>query len=207
MKLTRIIAIRHGETNWNVVSRIQGHLDIELNDHGRWQAQQLTHALRHEVIDAVYCSDLSRARETAQAFCSSLGLTPQEVRALRERHFGDFEGLTWTELEAQFPSDSQAWKSRDPDWLPPNGESLSQLRERIQTCLSELASAHADQQIVVVTHGGVLDVLYRIATHQFDASPRTWTLGNTAINRLLWSSEGLHLVGWGDQRHLEVDPS
>ncbi len=204
MKLTRIIAIRHGETDWNVDTRIQGHLDIELNDKGRWQAEQLGRALTHESIDAVYCSDLSRAHATAHTLAQALGLTPTVVPALRERHFGQFEGLSWQELEAQFPVDSQAWKSRDPVWSPPKGESLAQLRVRIETCIADLAKRHADQQIAVVTHGGVLDVLYRVATHQFDPSPRTWALGNTYINRLLWSSEGLHLVGWGDHTHLEL---
>ena len=180
MKLTRIIAIRHGETNWNVITRIQGHLDIELNDKGRWQAEQLAAALSHEPIDAVYCSDLSRAHDTAKALATPLGLTPNVIPELRERHFGDFEGLTWQELEDKFPIECKAWKSRDPHWLPPKGESL------------------------MVTLGGVLDVLYRIATHQFDTSPRTWALGNTYINRLMWSSEGLHLVGWGDHSHLEL---
>jgi probable phosphoglycerate mutase len=203
MKLTRIIAIRHGETHWNVDTRIQGHLDIALNDTGHWQAEQLARALAHEAIDAVYCSDLSRAHDTAVALAKSLHLTPTVVPALRERHFGEFEGLTWKELEEQFPAQSQAWKSRDPAWLPPQGESLNQLRVRIEACIQELAQRHGDQQIVVVTHGGVLDVLYRVATHQFDPSPRTWALGNTYINRLLWSSEGLHLVGWGDHAHLE----
>ena len=204
MKLTRIIAIRHGETNWNVIARIQGHLDIELNDKGRWQAEQLAAALSHEPIDAVYCSDLSRAHDTAKALATPLGLTPNVIPELRERHFGDFEGLTWQELEDKFPIECKAWKSRDPHWLPPKGESLIQLRARIEASIAELASRHTAQQIVVVTHGGVLDVLYRIATHQFDTSPRTWALGNTYINRLMWSSEGLHLVGWGDHSHLEL---
>ena len=204
MKLTRIIAIRHGETSWNVITRIQGHLDIDLNDKGRWQAEQLASALSHENIDAVYCSDLSRAHDTAKALATPKGLSPHVVPALRERHFGEFEGLTWQELEERFPQESKAWKSRDPHWVPPKGESLTQLRTRIEACIEELAARHTEQQIVIVTHGGVLDVLYRIATHQFDTSPRTWALGNTYINRLMWSTEGLHLVGWGDHSHLEL---
>jgi len=203
MQSTRIIAIRHGETDWNVQTRIQGHIDIELNAHGVWQASRLPLGLAHEEIAHVYTSDLSRAKMTAHAFAKPMGLATTEVRDLRERHFGVFEGITWQELEERHPSEARAWKSRDPHWTPAEGESLEMLRARIVNVIERLASQHLGEQIAMVTHGGVLDVLYRLATHQFDQSPRTWTLGNTFINRLLWSKEGLHLVGWGDNAHLE----
>lgn len=202
MNATRIIAIRHGETDWNVQTRIQGHIDIDLNSHGLWQASQLPLGLAHESISQVYTSDLSRAKVTAQSFAQPLGLPVREEKALRERHFGIFEGITWQELEEQHPAAARAWKSRDPHWIPEKGESLEMLRLRIVHAINRLASAHRGEQIAIVTHGGVLDVLYRLATRQFDPSPRTWSLGNTFINRLLWSDEGLHVVGWGDDAHL-----
>jgi probable phosphoglycerate mutase len=87
---------------------------------------------------------------------------------------------------------------------PQGGESLLTLRERIVNTVNELASRHPGQQIVVVAHGGVLDILYRAATRLDLQAPRTWGLTNTAVNRLLWTSEGLSLVGWGDTSHLEV---
>ena len=93
-----------------------------------------------------------------------------------------------------------------PPLGPPQGESLEMLRLRVVTSIHRLAAKHLGEQIAIVTHGGVLDILYRVATHQFDQSPRTWSLGNTFINRLLWSNEGLHLVGWGDNAHLEHVP-
>jgi len=203
MHATRIIAIRHGETDWNVQTRIQGHIDIDLNSHGLWQASQLPQSLAHEDIAKVYTSDLSRAKVTAASFANPLGLELIEEPQLRERHFGVFEGITWQELEERHPEQAQAWKSRDPHWTPPEGESLEILRARIVGVINRLAAQHLGEQIAIVTHGGVLDVLYRVATHQFDTSPRTWSLGNTFINRLLWSDGGLHLVGWGDQAHLE----
>jgi probable phosphoglycerate mutase len=85
---------------------------------------------------------------------------------------------------------------------------LLQLRERIAQCVHELAQQHTGEQIVLVAHGGVMDVLYRLSTGQSTQAPRTWHLGNAAINRLLWTPQGLSLVGWGDVSHFEdVDNS
>jgi probable phosphoglycerate mutase len=207
MEATRILAIRHGETAWNVDTRIQGQLDIGLNDTGRWQAQRTAQALAHEDIAAVYSSDLSRAFETAQTIANALSLRGalQVVPhlGLRERHFGHFQGKTWAEIETHWPDDARKWRQRDPAWSPIEGESLLQLRERIAQCVHELAHQHKGEQIVLVAHGGVMDVLYRLATGQSTQAPRTWHLGNAAINRLLWTPQGLSLVGWGDVSHFE----
>jgi probable phosphoglycerate mutase len=207
MEATRILAIRHGETAWNVDTRIQGQLDIGLNDTGRWQAQRTAQALAHEDIAAVYSSDLSRAFETAQTIANALSArgASQVVPhlGLRERHFGHFQGKTWAEIETHWPDDAQRWRQRDPAWSPVEGESLLQLRERIAQCVHALAQQHTGEQIVLVAHGGVMDVLYRLSTGQSTQAPRTWHLGNAAINRLLWTPQGLSLVGWGDVSHFE----
>ena len=204
---TRILAIRHGETAWNVDTRIQGHLDIPLNDKGRWQAQRLARALAAgDPIHAVYSSDLQRAQETAQAIASATGAPLAIHPGLRERGFGLFEGKTYVEIEQTWPEESEHWRRRTPDWLPPQGgESLLQVRARILHTLQALSAPHTGQQIVLVAHGGVLDQLYRLATGQDLQAPRTWQLGNTAVNRLLWTPEGLSLVGWADTSHLEDD--
>jgi probable phosphoglycerate mutase len=205
METTRIIAIRHGETAWNVDTRIQGQTDIGLNDKGHWQARQAAAALAHEPIAAIYTSDLSRAHDTARAIAQVQGLTPQTEVGLRERAFGIFEKRTWSEIESLWPDDARQWRERVPDWAPAEGESLLALRERIQQLTHALAARHVGEQIVLVAHGGVMDILYRLATQQALQAPRTWTLGNANINRLLWSPQGLSLVGWGDARHLETD--
>ena len=205
METTRIIAIRHGETAWNVDTRIQGQTDIGLNDKGHWQARQAAAALAHEPIAAIYTSDLSRAHDTARAIAQVQGLTPQTEVGLRERAFGIFEKRTWAEIESLWPDDARQWRERVPEWAPAEGESLLALRERIQHLTHALAARHVGEQIVLVAHGGVMDILYRLATQQALQAPRTWTLGNANINRLLWSPQGLSLVGWGDARHLETD--
>jgi len=204
MDATRIIAIRHGETAWNVDTRIQGQLDVPLNDTGRWQAQRLARALAaREPIDVVYTSDLLRAWETARAVSETTGAPVVTDEGLRERGFGVFQGKTFAEIEAALPEESLRWRKRDPFWAPEGGESLTTMRRRVVETLHTLASRHAGEQIVLVAHGGVLDLLYRAATGQGLQAPRTWLVGNAAINRLLWTPEGLSLVGWSDTSHLE----
>ena len=202
---TRIIAIRHGETAWNVSTRIQGHLDIGLNETGRWQAHRVALALAGEPIAALYSSDLLRAWDTALSIANATGLPVQTVEGLRERGFGVFEGKTFQEVEAQWPEQALRWRKREPAFEPGGGESLLRFRERITLATQGLAAQHPGQQIVMVAHGGVMDVLYRAATRQEIQAPRTWDLGNATINRLLWTPEGLSLVGWADTQHLDDD--
>lgn len=204
MHVTRIIAIRHGETAWNVDTRIQGHLDIPLNDVGQWQAQQAAAALAGESIDAVYASDLKRAYATAEAIAKVSNAPLVANEALRERSFGDFQGRTFAQIEAESPEDALRWRKRDPEFVPAGGgESLTMLRTRIDAVVNQLAAKHPGGQIVLVAHGGVMDVLYRLATRLDLKAPRTWELTNAAINRLLWTPDsGLSLVGWADTQHL-----
>jgi probable phosphoglycerate mutase len=203
MLATRLIAIRHGETAWNVATRLQGHLDIELNSKGVWQAGQVAQALAGEPIDAVYASDLLRAWQTANAIVQAIDAPLIANPGLRERGFGTFEGKTYAEIATEWPDQSELWRKRVPDWSPPGGESLVAMRERISDTVKTLAEQHIGGQIVLVAHGGVMDILYRLATGQELQAPRSWHLGNAAINRLLWTPHGLTLVGWADTSHLE----
>ena len=204
MDATRLIVVRHGETAWNVDTRIQGHLDIPLNATGLWQARQLGDALAGEAISAIYTSDLLRARRTAQAVADATGAALVDEPGLRERAFGSFQGRTFAEVETEHPEQARRWRQRDPDYAPQGGESLRVLRERVIDTTHRLAARHPGGLVLLVTHGGVLDVLYRAATRQDIQAPRTWQLGNAAINRLLWThGHGLSLVGWADTQHLE----
>ena len=202
---TRIIAIRHGETAWNVDTRIQGQLDIGLNGAGRWQAHRLAMALAGESIDAIYSSDLLRAWDTAMSVAGAVGREVQTDEGLRERGFGVFEGKTFQQIADLWPDQSLLWRKRDPVFAPQGGESLVDFRQRVTSAVARLAAPHQGQQIVLVAHGGVMDVLYRAATRQEIQAPRTWDLGNAAINRLLWTPEGLSIVGWADTHHLDDD--
>jgi 2,3-bisphosphoglycerate-dependent phosphoglycerate mutase len=203
-RLTRITAIRHGETAWNVDTRIQGQLDISLNEKGRWQADQTGAALASERIDAIVSSDLSRAYETALAIAKPHGMTVQVDQGLREREFGFFQGKTFAEIEAQHPQEALLWRKRVPDFAPQGGESLINFRERVAQCLHRLAAQFSGQHLVIVSHGGVMDILYREATGLDLDAPRSWQLGNASINRVLWNCEHLSLVGWSDTSHLSA---
>ena len=205
-QITRVLAIRHGETAWNVDTRIQGQLDIPLNDTGRWQAHRLALAVAEEGIDAVYASDLLRALETAQAVATGCGRSIVTDTGLRERGFGEFEGLTFKEIEQRWPEQSERWRKRDPGFGPQGGEVLMDFYTRCVHTVTRLAKAHPGQTIAVVAHGGVMDCLYRAATRLDLQAPRSWQLGNASINRLLYTPQGFTLVGWSDTWHLE-DPS
>lgn len=203
MELTRLIAVRHGETAWNADLRIQGHLDIALNDTGLWQARQAAQALAQESVSMIYASDLARAWDTAQAIARPHGVAVAPEPGLRERAFGSFEGRTFAEIEASQPDEARRWRTRDPEFAPEGGESLVDFRRRITRVTARIAARHLGGLVVLVAHGGVMDVLYRSATGQDLQAPRTWALGNAAINRLLWTPQGLTLVGWGDTTHLD----
>ena len=202
-RVTHILAIRHGETAWNVDTRIQGQIDIPLNENGHWQAQRLSQALAGQRLDAVYASDLQRAHETATHLAETLGLAVRVDRGLRERAFGRFEGMTQSEIESKWPDDARRWRQREPDFGPEGGERLTEFYERCVNTALRLAEEHPGQTIALVAHGGVLDCLYRAAARIDLQAPRTWKVANASINRLLHTSEGLNLVGWADTQHLE----
>lgn len=207
MDATRIIAVRHGETAWNADTRIQGQLDIGLNDKGRWQAERVGAALAEEDLQHIYASDLQRAHSTAQAIAARAqhpsARSVKLHRGLRERKFGTFEGQTYADIEARWPEEARRWRQRDPHFAPGDGETPTQMMERVRNAVHEIAARHVGEHIVLVAHGGVLDMLYRLATGQGVQAPRTWELGNAAINRMLWCEGELTLVGWGDVRHLD----
>lgn len=203
-RTTLLFALRHGETAWNVEQRIQGQLDTPLNDTGRWQAEQLGAALADAGVQAIFSSDLQRAGDTAAPLAARLGLPVQTDPALRERHFGQWQGSTYPELEQRYPEETRAWRRRDPDFGPPGGETLAAFHERAIAAYTRLAQAHAGQVLAVFAHGGLLDSLYRAATGQALQAPRSWLSANARVNRLLYTGEGFTVVGWNDDSHLQA---
>ena len=188
-------AVRHGETAWNVDTRIQGHLDIPSTTpaagrRARWPG------LADEPLSHLRQRPAAR-HATAQAIADATGAPLVLEPGLRERSFGTFEGRTFAEIEAELPEQARRWRQRDPHFAPRGGETLTELRERIRHHAPAGRAAHGEL-IVLVAHGGVLDALYRLATGQDLQTPRTWQLTNALINRLLWTPHGLTLVGWAD---------
>ncbi len=166
--MTEILLIRHGETAWNVAMRLQGHLDIPLNEQGERQAAALGAHLQDEVLDAIVSSDLRRASQTAREIARRQGLPLHLDRGLRERCFGGFENLHYGEIERRYPQEFAAWKARDIDAvLPPGerpGETLRQFHERAIATILRLARRHRGRRIALVAHSGVLESAY-LAAH------------------------------------------
>ena len=201
--LTRIVAVRHGETTWNAEMRMQGQLDTPLSARGRWQAGRAAESLAGEGIEAIFASDLERAYDTAQALATRLGLSIETDVGLRERSFGVFQGHLYADIDLRWPEQAARWRHHDPDFGPEDGETLREFSARAVAACTRIAAAHPGRSIAIVTHGGVLDCLYRAAAGVDLSAPRSWELGNAAINRLLYTPRGFTLVGWSDTGHLE----
>lgn len=200
---TTLCLIRHGETAWNAERRIQGQLDIPLNANGESQAQATANALQGQAFDAAYCSDLSRAHATAQAAADRLGIALTPEPQLRERHYGIFQGLTYAEAEQRYPQDFARHSTRDPLYtLPEGGESLTHLAARIHAVIDRIAHMHAGGRVLIVTHGGVLDIVNRMATGKPLSTERDFVLPNAALNWIVREPAGWRVLSWADQRHL-----
>ena len=201
---TQLLLIRHGETAWNAEHRIQGQLDIPLSPLGVLQATRLAECLANEAIDAVYSSGQSRAWLTAAPVAARLGLDVIAEPRLRERSFGIFEGLTLDEIAARYPAEFKKWRERDPAWRPEGGESGQQLIDRVLSAVVDIGTEHAGQTVVLVSHGGVLDVVYRAARVLEWHAPREHQMLNAAVNRLTAAASPLALSidHWGDVAHL-----
>lgn len=200
--VTRLCLVRHGETAWNADRRLQGHIDVALNEVGREQAAATAACLPPGLFAACYSSDLQRAFETALLAGAAAGLTPSKTPALRERHYGCFQGLTYAEAKQRFPEVYARFEARDPDFeFPDGGESLQAFSARVRTALDAIVLRHAGACVLVVTHGGVLDVVHRLATGKSLTAPRDFTIPNAALNWV--RHEGAWaLESWGDAAHL-----
>jgi probable phosphoglycerate mutase len=202
---TRFIVVRHGETAWNAETRIQGHLDSPLNEEGLAQALLLAERLAHEHFDQLYCSDLGRVLQTAQPLVDRTGKRPLLSPRLRERNLGVFQGLTGAECQRDWPQDYAHFHARDPDHAMPGGESIRQLYARVSGFFDEAAAAHPGERLVAVTHGGVLDALYRHATAMPLDRVRDFPIYNASLNWLRHSNGRWSVERWGDISHLTRD--
>jgi len=205
---TDFFLIRHGQTEWNRDGRMQGHGDSPLTDLGHAQARAIAARLGGLRPDALVCSDLGRARQTAAYTAQVTGLSPAIDPGLRERNLGIFEGLTPAEVQARHPEAYQRWRSQDPAYAMPGGESLLQRTARVLAALGAHALAHPGARIAVITHGGCLDSMIRSVLHiPFDAR-RGYQLPNAAFNHFQCHEGHWSLLAWGDRAHLvHLNPS
>jgi probable phosphoglycerate mutase len=203
---TEILIIRHGETTWNVKAQLQGHMDIPLNAEGTRQAKSLATHLETEKLDAIFSSDLHRAVQTAAEIARLQGVGTRIDKEFRERCFGGFEGHLKSDLPQLYPQEYAHWRSRDPDFhFPPSptdenytGESTREFHQRIMNALHHQANQFTGKKIAIVTHGGVLESVYREANNLPLEAERKVTIFNASINRFIWKDGRLNLVKWGE---------
>lgn len=208
MKNTTILLIRHGETAWNAVRRLQGHIDIPLNHEGLRQADALAQALANAQLNAVIASDLQRAMQTADAVAGQHGLTVHTDQMLRERCYGGFEGMLYADISQRYPAEYALWQARDVDAVMPPGErvaeSFRQFYQRSIDGIARWAVRHPGQTIAIVAHGGVLECAFRAATGRSLDSPRDFEVRNASINRFTFADGKLALDSWGEVEHLRA---
>ena len=200
---TRFCIVRHGETDWNSERRIQGQIDIDLNAAGETQARALGPGLSGHSFAAAYSSDLLRAWNTARIATAGLGLAVSPAPTLRERHFGVLQGLTRDEARQRYPEIYLEHQRRSLHSDYRGGETLTGFARRVMDGLAEMAACHAGQTVLAFTHGGVLDIVYRVAVGRALEAPRDFLLPNAAVNWLEHSDGHWRMISWADCTHLE----
>jgi 2,3-bisphosphoglycerate-dependent phosphoglycerate mutase len=203
--MSEILLIRHGETQWNLQRRMQGQQDSPLTPLGLQQARQVARRLRGVPHTALYSSDLGRAWQTARCIAEETGQDVVREPRLRERCFGIFEGLTNAEIEALHPDLHVLFEQRDPHFVMPGGESAAQFHERCLEALQAIADRHDGETVAVVTHGLVLDALYRAACKMPLQQPRGFPLLNCSISTFRYTPDGWVAVSVCDVQHLAGD--
>ena len=206
--MTELILIRHGETDWNRELRFQGQVDVPLNATGLEQARRLAERLAAEqwVVDHLVCSDLIRTQQTAQP---SLQVLLPQARidtltdsALREQSFGVVDGKRVDDVKVEHADAWAQWLRFEADYGMPGGETTRQFHTRVMDAMRRIAQQHTGKTVMVVTHGGVLDMVWRTARGTGLDGPRQSDIPNAGLNRVRVSGEAVEVLDWADVRHL-----
>lgn len=195
--------VRHGETDWNVEGRAQGHSDTPLNETGRLQAKCISDRLSAVQFAAAYASDLPRVVETANTILNSHDTPLQAMIELREKHFGTWDGKTFKQIEAEDPKSYARLFEDDIAFAPPGGESDSDLIYRVKLAVERLKQAHdKDENILVVSHGGTIRAtLVLLLGLPMEAIWRFY-IGNCGLSVLSVYPGNAVLNSWNDTSHL-----
>ena len=209
--MTHLLFVRHGETDWNAQERIQGHTPTSLNERGRQQAALVAERLASVPLTAIYSSDLPRARETADAVAAHHNLPVQMETGLRERSFGQWEGLTAQDLERDWAQAWQEWKSvGDAELAPPGGEAWAEVQTRFLPALRRILAAHhnSDDTVLIAGHGGSLRLAVLFALDAPLVMLRRLRLDNTSVTRIDFPPAPRlpRLVTFNDTAHLNILP-
>jgi probable phosphoglycerate mutase len=204
--MTELILIRHGETDWNRELRFQGQVDVPLNAVGHEQALRVARRLAGTAVHRIYCSDLLRTQQTAQPTAMQLALDSIADAGLREQNFGAVDGMRVDDIKAQHAAAWDQWIRFDADYAFTGGESTRQFHARVMAALRGIAASHPAQTLVVVTHGGVLDMVFRTARGLDLSGPRQSEIPNGGLNRVRVSPDAFEIVDWADTLHLADMP-
>ena len=194
--------MRHGETVWNAEGRFQGQTDVALSPRGEQQAAALARVIESEAVDVLYSSDLQRAWHTALILAEALGLPLHKEARLREMAFGRWEGLTYTELQQRDTPWLAAWQADPSRTAPPGGETLLQIRERVNAALQTILATAQVPSVAVVAHSGSLRVLLCLALGFDVRSYWRFVLAPASLSELQVSAAGAVLTRLNDTHHL-----
>lgn len=197
MALTRLTLVRHGETEWNVTMQLQGHRDSSLTKLGRKQVEATAELLKGRKFDCLYSSDLRRALRTAEIVNQYHQLEIQLESGLRERMFGIMESLTRNQLKQRYPETYEGYMNRVPDFPIPNGESLTDFNNRAISTLQTIAEQNQEKNILLITHGGILDCVIRHIFNMTLDSPRVYRLYNASVNTFVIQNNRWVMEEWG----------
>ncbi|RYX94227.1 MAG: histidine phosphatase family protein [Comamonadaceae bacterium] len=201
--MTDLILIRHGETDWNRELRFQGQVDVPLNAVGHEQARRIAQRLAAERIDHLYASDLLRTQQTAQPLSQQLTIEGIPETGLREQNFGLVDGMRVDDIKLQHPDAWDRWTQFNADWAFGGGaESTRVFHGRVMEAVRRLVASHPGQTLAVVTHGGVLDMIFRTARALDLHGPRQSEIPNAGLNRVRFNGDAIDIVGWADVSHL-----
>jgi probable phosphoglycerate mutase len=204
-KITRLVIVRHGETEWNLQNRFQGHLNSRLSQLGIKQAEAIAAVLSEGTFNVIYSSDLERAKYTADIIAGKLNMEVNTEADLREINMGLMQGLKKDEFILKYPEVIKNFHS-DPGYVIPGGESKQQFYSRIVAALKKITDRHKYQNILLVAHGGVLDIAIRYTLDIPLHNKRKFSLYNAGINRFIIDDGGWKLETWGETCHLSGIP-
>lgn len=200
--MTRFIVVRHGQTRWNVEKRVQGQEDSPLTDEGLAQAEAIARRLAKEHFDVLVSSDLGRALQTAAPIARLCGLPIVKDSRLRERHFGEGEGMAYDEIDRRWPDAFSRIRETDPDAVIPGGETRRQFHDRVHRAFEALVREYEGKRVAVVTHGGVLAALYRMVHSIPVGKPHKIAISNASYNAIAFSADAWSVETWDDVAHL-----
>lgn len=197
---TYLTIVRHGETEWNKIGKQQGHLNSNLTENGVKQAESIRDYIKND-YNFIISSDLGRATQTAEIIAGKYNTKIILEQGLRERHLGIIQGLTMEEFKDKFPEEYDKFCSSDHNYIIPEGESAKQRYDRAINTFNSIVSNYKDMNLLIVTHGGILESIFRHTLNIPIKQERTFSIINGSINRFSFEN-AWRLESWGEVSHL-----